>query len=56
VSDVVRDVSVLGQKVRVNMSAFVPMRECIGARATAQNVSAFVLIGAKNGDGLPLSR
>ena len=56
VSDDVRNVSVLGQEVRVDMSAFVRKRECLGARADAQNVSVFVLIGVKGGGGLRPSR
>jgi len=56
VSDDVHNVSVLGQEVRVDMSAFVRKRECLGARADAQNVSVFVLVGVKGGGGLRPSR
>lgn len=56
VSDDVHNVSVLGQEVHVDMSAFVRKRECIGARADVQNVSVFVLIGVKGGGGLRSSR
>ena len=50
VSGVVLCVSVLGHEGCMCMSAFVLMRECIGAGAVAQDVSAFVLNLPKDGD------